>query len=139
MNYSVPFSVADKLGRAIIDERPMGQVSKIYVQADPVLGDDIEFVGLYFEAKFGEDGLKVSYVSSGATEAELGGTLPAEGDIVVKIGSLDIKPDTCIADIFAECLKYKHDSSLSTAALKVVLLRDGKTVTLTYNAKRLRY
>lgn len=140
MNYSVPFDIADKLARAIIADRPAGQVNKMEIRADAVTADEIEFIGLYFDAKFGEDGLEISYVYGAAADAfELTGGKPQIGDRVVKIGSLEVRPDTCVADIYSACLDYAHNPSLGSESLKAVLEREGETVTLTYNTKRFRF
>ena len=140
MNYSVPFDIADKLARAIIADRPAGQVNKMEIRADAVTADEIEFIGLYFDAKFGEDGLEISYVYGAAADAfELTGGKPQIGDRVVKIGSLEVRPDTCVADIYSECLDYAHNPSLGSESLKAVLEREGETVTLNNKNNPLRF
>lgn len=139
MNYSVPFGIADKIAQVIIDKRPMAQIDKLSVQADVNSADEIDFVGLHFDATLCPEGLKVSMVRVSQATGEMQGGLPQVGDIVEKIGSLKINSSTCIADIYAECLKYEPDSNLNTAPITVVFKRELEKVTVSYDTKRLKY
>lgn len=136
MSYCVPFSIADKLARRILDERGGGQTSTISVRGDPDIEDAINFDGLCFRARFTAAGLTVTDVLP--SSADMSGDIMS-GDIVTKIGSLAVSVNTSFGAVFNECLKYVHDASASGETLKIVLDRNGQSVTVKYDYKRSKY
>lgn len=132
MNYCVPFSIADKLARRILDDRSGGNVSTISVQGSTADSKTVRFNGLGFEAKFGANGLEVTNVYVAANEQ----SDISVGDIITKIGTLDVDGNTRIYKLFDECLKYVSDPSVNSQSL-VVVFGNGKQKK--YNAMRLKY
>lgn len=136
MSYSVPFGIADKIARRILDNPDGEAVELISVQGNTAVEDEIDFYGLGFTAAFNESGLRVMSVLP--APSDMRGEM-RECDIVTRIGSLAVDTGTPFYAIFEECLKYSHDPSFGGTPLTVTLDRGGESIAVTFENKRLKY
>ncbi|MCI8413820.1 MAG: serine protease [Clostridia bacterium] len=132
MSYAVPAEIAAKIARKIENNPSGGQIDRIDVRANPDIEDQVDFNGLYFRAKYTEKGLAVNVIAYAENDppSSMQGGLPKVGDVVEKIGTLDITAQTGFVPLFSACLDYAHGGK--GAPLTVVLRRGTETVTVTY-------
>lgn len=140
VSYSVPVSIVQKLAARIYDEQSGEQVNTLYVVASSSTEDEIDFNDLSFTAWFKPQGLVINAVLIAQDPpAGLSGGVPQEGDVVTKLGDVNVNEKTEFAELFTECLRYVKDPSTDGQPLKIELQRGNETIVLTYNYKRQKY
>ena len=137
VSYGVPASIVDALCRRIAERQDGAQVDYIAVQGDRNSTLTVCFTGLHFHATVSANGWTIGYVNP--APSDLQGEKPQEGDIVTRIGDTPVTRETDVADMFAEVLRYSHDASVNGKVLTVECKRGDRTVTLSYELKRLQY
>ena len=98
----------------------------------------MDFIGLYFRAEFGSAGFKISALTYGVKPDEIRGDINV-GDIITRIGDLEITGATGYDEIYAETLSYVPDDVTESRWLELELFDGEKTRVVKYYAKRLKY
>ncbi len=137
VSYSVPYSIADKIARHILDNGSVGQIERIYIEGG-LSEKEVDFIGLYFRAEFGSAGFKISALTYGVKPDEIRGDINV-GDIITRIGDLEITGATGYDEIYAETLSYVPDDVTESRWLELELFDGEKTRVVKYYAKRLKY
>ncbi|MCI8459652.1 MAG: serine protease [Clostridia bacterium] len=142
-SYIVPAAIAELIAQRILHDGTGGQIEKIEVTGRTDSGYrniGIECTGLYFRAAFDSEGLRIDWVNPVAPDVR-GGELRA-GDRISRIGGLAVTAQTELHAVFAQCLRYRDTTGEDTQTgepLVLQLSRDGQTVEITYECKRLAY